>query len=521
MRIFTRSILLLLLGASLLAIPGAFINQDFLHRQFDKVLKLKVRETYKGGEKEFRFMDPLNDDKGSGNLTYPNNSMYTDRGEGLLDLVSLTIHKPQTEVDWGSDNIYWQFTYRMQNLASDPDSDALFQNPVINHYFGFNGVSEGRVDTLKTRAELVQFNNEYPWQFVINMNGYKSFATIQSHDQTYKAKVTLMVDKDSNSLIVRVPLDYKPLRYVLKNSGSYHYVIVGGYDSMARGNFVPINRRAGQRSGGGRESSLTPKIYDYLAPKGSTQKSVLTSYNEESYSYATLEPVIAIYGEEDRDSNEITQELINQFKLNAESENREEDIRNREKLSELENSINGSSDINSRIDLAVAYINNSEMEKAEAIISNCLEDEPENAEALANLGTIRAVQGGKSDSISRSMELVYEAFEIYEKALLNVRNKEEELAVRLNRGHVSLSVPESVFVKCLTGADDFLKAAKIYKELYGEQHKKIGDCFLNAALCFKEAGRTDDSEVYFQAALDFPGISAASRYELIKNGYTK
>jgi len=432
--------LIIVVGISFLMVPAAMLNQDFLHAQMDKVLNLKIRQAYKGGEKLYRFADPLGDDYGAGEITYPRNPHF--KNNGVLDLLSFTIHKPQTEEDWSEDNIYWQFSYKIKEM-----SDSL----VINHYLGFrNYTSPGRVDTLLSRAELIQFDKDYPWHYQLNINTNNKTATIISADEKYKQDITLMLDLENSTVFVRVPLNYKPLRYILIEPGSYHYIVTGGFDSLATNNFIPIKKRSSLRSGGGAVSSITPRVYDYLSPDIYSQKDVLNSYNEVEYSFATLKPVLAFSELKKEKSYEIS----------------EGDLKN--VIRDLKSKIKSDLIAVSEIDRAIELFNNNENLKSEIILKSILVDDPENSIALAYLGSVTAIKGGETNSISESMKLVYDSFNIYDDAMLRIKSLDEELAVRLNRGNVALSVPESVFQKCQQGAKDFLRAADIYKELYPE-----------------------------------------------------
>ena len=42
---------------------------------------------------------------------------------------------------------------------------------------------------------------------------------------------------------------------------------------------MPVREQAGLRYGGGAESRLTPRVYDYLAPEGTDQFEILSGYN--------------------------------------------------------------------------------------------------------------------------------------------------------------------------------------------------------------------------------------------------
>ncbi len=470
---FKKIPLIIIIGISLLFVPSALINQDFLHKQMDKVLKLKIRDAYRGGERLYRFSDPLGDDNGGGALTYPRNSKFEQKGS--LDLLTFSIHKPQTEEDWADENIYWQFSYRFKKLGN---------SFVLSHYLGFRGSElESSIETNNPRAELVTFNKNYPWHFVININGEKEKAEIVSADGMFKTDVPIIMDIQNNTVIVRVPLNYKPLRFVFTKPGSYHYVMAGVYDYLSTSNYLPVKKRSSLRNGGGSSSPLTPKIYDYITPKGYNQNSILNSYNEDDFEYAVLEPLLAFSELIEDMESEITEEQLIKSITALRYKNRVEVI----PVTDYQK--------------AVELFNIGDNIESEQLLNRLLLSEPDNPLIMAYLGSITAMNGGKSKSISKSMELIYQAYDLFDSAMDRVTNIEEELTVRLNRGNVSKAIPESVFHKSEIGAQDFLRVVDIYKELNQNNYIDIANCYVNAALCLKELGKFEESQIYLDVAM--------------------
>lgn len=507
-----------LFGFALLNIPSAFTNMNFIHRQMHKVLNLRIRDSFNGGKKLFRFTDPLGDDNGNGELEYPRSELYKG-GVGLMDILSFTIFSPQSETDWSDDIIYWQFSYRLKNLNSGNKSNPKKSPQIINHYFGFEG-EEGRTDTLYPRSELVRFDPEYPWQYAVSVDVNSETAKIFSYDDIYSSDITMMVDKELNKIVIRVPLNYKPLRKIFTNPTTYHYVLSGGYDPLTNGNFLPVKKRSSIRNGGGAKSRLTPKVYDYLTPKGYSQKSILESYSEETFEYALLKPIIADPKDlAENKKNSIPDKFIEEFKAALQEENKLSREKKEREVKELEDKLKNSGELKSNIELGIKYFNLGNTEKSEEIILNYLDKNPEDPRAISYYGSIMAMKGGQTDSLSQAMEYIYKAFDLYKKAIKLVKTPEEELEVRLNRANVAKSVPESVFQKNTLGAKDFLKAAEIYKEIYPDKPEYVAHCYIMAALCFKNAGKEEESIIYLEAAESSEKINSTDRYKLLLNGY--
>ena len=86
----------------------------------------------------------------------------------------------------------------------------------------------------------------------------------------------------------------------------------------------------------------------------------------------------------------------------------------------------------------------------------------------------------------------------------------------MNRGSVSLSVPEQVFSKSMTGARDFEEAAKMMAESNPER-MDIADAYCRAALCYERAGMKDKAEIMLLHAKNYP-LSGYAKLVLVKHG---
>ena len=305
---------------------------------------------------------------------------------------------------------------------------------------------------------------------------------------------------------------YSRIKNVLDGRTTYHYVFVSAYDHYASGNIMQVKERTGIRNGGGAKSKLTPRVFDYVTPQGYKQEEVLSSYDEATYRYATVYPLEV----KKIDQMDIQDEdLLQRYSKFA----KEEEEKNKEAL--LKDLEVAKSSGKSQIELAVSYFKAGQFDNAEGILDEILENDPENSQTCSYIGSIVAMKGGKAKSPAKAIQYVDMAFDYYDKAEIHARNNEDVLVFLLNRGNLSISIPEAVFQKSLRGAEDFLKAAEILVTNGSEDKELIISCYFNVAKAYKSAGKEDEAEIYFLKALSFDDLSYSLRYELAKEGYVK
>ncbi|MBN2616977.1 MAG: hypothetical protein JXR64_01555 [Spirochaetales bacterium] len=443
--------LVILVSISFLFIPSAFVFQDYLHGAMHKILKLRIKSSFLGGELQYTFRDNLGDNRGSGSLSLPLNPVFTDSKDNFFDLTTFSIHSPQLDEDWSSNDYYWQLTYGVKEISG---------LEVISHYWGFTEHDSTSVlsdNTFPERAENIRFSKDYPWEFKIVINGYLKVATLYNGNGVSLGDVPLLIDDETNRFIVRLPLKYNEIRRVLKNSDSYHYVMVGVYNSMAIGYYNPVSLKRSIYNGGGAKSSKTPRIYDYFAPKG---------FSLEDLEKGELQPLLA-FSEFREDINKKV-DVESMYKIIANRRN--------------EYSINSGNSL-TKEEIEVKLI-----------------QEPNNSQLLSSLGAIIAKEGGSAENVSEAMERVYKAYELFDFAEKNILNNEDRLTLALNRGYVSMPVPESVFKKAKIGGDDFVYAAEYYMNSNLDLYT-AAEYYLNAYTCYKEALMETLGENYLYMAI--------------------
>lgn len=121
-----------------------------------------------------------------------------------------------------------------------------------------------------------------------------------------------------------------------------------------------------------------------------------------------------------------------------------------------------------------------------------IEENPEDFISLANYGSNLAKKGGNS-SVVQALILVNESYTYLNKAANLARGKEGEVEVLLNRASVSASVPEQVFAKSESGAEDFVRLASLTDDAEFKAY-----CYAMACDCYQKCGKTTLAKVALQ-----------------------
>lgn len=425
--------LIFLLLFSFLMVPQALINQDFLHEQMHKLFQIEVRSAFSGGERVKVFRDSL------GDVTVRNGH----------DILSLSLYEPQRDESWSDSRIYWQLSYRFETL----DMESLR----LQHYFNFMDERDiGSQDTAVKRAELVTFNKDYPWQYVISIYGDKVY--ISNYDNTWEEQLVVNLDHESNTLYLRIPLDYAPLRRVYRSIDSFHYLITGLYDPVSRGKFRVLDR----------DNIIKPKITDYLVPKGMDQDKLLSSYNLDDFSYVDLYPVIF-----------------------EEGSSSEEEISDSEIRAVLDSLVQAEIQERSR---AVSLFNDGEYRDAEELFRENLNKNRDSVIDMAYMGSIIAMRAGESDSVSESVELVLEAYDYLDRAVELAESDAEKIETYMNRINVSLAVPDSVFHKEEQALSDLFSVIDMLDEK--SDLPLVLECYWKILKTHKKSKRYDEYYIY-------------------------
>lgn len=477
MKNFLYKFRVLLAAAScIFGISIFFINSGTLCNMLVKALHLKVDPKFVGGEIAADFFDDSEDDCGSGILKYPASSEFT---EGSLDLLRYTVHQPVYDAKWQTSHDYWQMDLEFES------GPAYVRNLMI--YIGLKTEENSKVEnltssleTLFDAAENVEFAPEYPWNFAVWICGNQG--KVYDAEKNFICNVELGVENEGKTVKFRIPLKDKKIQRAYVATETYHYVLVGAYSQFDRGGFMPIEKRRSNSRGGTVKSkdfnTLIPKVYDLL---GDNQK--LASWDEEELTKAQILPVVA-------DMKSISKQNQNEDDVFI------KDVM--EKLSELgEKSEEASGE----------YFGFTTLDEALNHFEAEVKENPEDAISTAYYGSCLAMKGGQS-SVVQAVTYVNKAFEYLDRAVEFCKNDDERVEVLMNRASVCKSVPESVFNKSLTGAEDFTKVAAIQKSkmksegLENDEYEKyvLAYLYINASQCYKNAGKSTESKIILQEA---------------------
>ncbi|HBB14596.1 MAG TPA: hypothetical protein DCZ76_10010 [Treponema sp.] len=123
---------------------------------------------------------------------------------------------------------------------------------------------------------------------------------------------------------------------------------------------------------------------------------------------------------------------------------------------------------------------------------NKIDENPNDFVSLANYGSNLAKKGGNS-SVVQAVILVNQSYTYLDKAAKLARGKEGEVEVLLNRASVSASVPEQVFAKSESGAEDFVRLASLTDDAEFKAY-----CYAMACDCYQKCGKTTLAKVALQ-----------------------
>ena len=502
------------------ALPLPFMFMGPLMDGLGKTLRIEVDPRFVGGEVLAKFLDPMDDDHGEGGLTYPDLPAF--RGKKVLDVVRYTVHRPVLNTAGGDSPDYWQMDITFAETGDSLNAPLGFSLPVVHIYIDVDGKEGGSVQTAYQDAELVSFDPAHPWDYLIHIDGFAGDrkGTIVSFDQAYKRPVDIFFVAEAKTIYARVELDHPGIKRILDGRPTYHYVVVGAFDPLAAGGFIPVAEIAGPRNGGGGRSPLTPRIYDWVEPEGASQERILSSYDLASGKYATLLPVEAKESPKIKDSSREASakkaaELLAIYKERLTRERTEappfDAVAAAERLV-----VQGAGGI----ELVEGYLQAQMFEKAEAASRYILESSPDNARAATCLAMAIGGQSGQQKSPLKSLEFVNRAFAQFDKAFPLCKTPDELLNFYLYRGRYFTAVPESIFRRSAAAADDYLKAAAIIKQQSSSSDRPalLADCYINAARALGQSGNADEAEIYFHKAAEFENLTTEQIVALLEKG---
>ena len=426
------------------SVPSNFIG-NFLH----------VDPSFTGGLVCADFMDAIGDDKGAGEkleLRYPLNKSFS---EGSLDLVRYTVHEPVINARWQQSSEYWQLALEYKSGPAD------VRNIMI--YIDADNIQGGSTEPLFDSAEKVCFDEEHPWDFALWLCAdqaklYDSRGDFICNTEYYNMN-------NGSQIKVRIPLRDKRIQKILGARKTWHYVLTGAYSQFDRGGFMPLEKKPAMAHGGMKNSkefnNLVPPVYDIAGPK-----EALASWNSETFEKAKLSPVEA--------------------SMTAHKKSKSEEEKNKAFIEQVKETYAQS--IGSQVQMP------STTDEGLALYKQKLADNPDDFVSMAYYGSFLAMKGGES-SVVKAVALVNEAFDYLDKAAELCAGQEGEIDVLMNRGSVSASVPEQVFGKAQTGAQDFMRIVSLTTDTNLKAY-----CYVMAYECYNACGKETQANLALQEA---------------------
>lgn len=415
---------------------------------------LKVHPSFTGGQIAGDFMDASGDDYGSGGdyaLRYPLNKAFENNP---FDLIRYTVHQPVINAHWQQSPEYWQLDLEYKG------GSAAVRNTMI--YIDLDNVDEGSSETLFDSAEKINFPSDYKWDFAVMVCAEEGKVFDSNGEWLCNAETYLL--NNQTQLKIRIPLQNKKMQKVLGAEKTYHYVLTGGYSQYDRGKLLPVEKKAGISRGGLENpklyNSLIPNVYDVLG-----ENNCLASWDKETFEKAQLVPV------------EVS------MKIAAKNQNKDDIEALIEKVTTAysETISPGNS----------AFENN---DAALAFYEKLVKENPQDYVSMAYYGSCLAIKGGES-SVVKAVALVNEAYTYLDKAAELAFDKEDEIEVLMNRGSVSAAVPQQVFGKSESGAQDFMRIISLT-----DNNVLKAYCYVMAYKCYKNCDKETQALLALQEA---------------------
>ena len=126
--------------------------------------------------------------------------------------------------------------------------------------------------------------------------------------------------------------------------------------------------------------------------------------------------------------------------------------------------------------------------------SHKLEEDQNDYISLVNYGMYFAIKGGQSNIMS-ALPLVNKGFEYMDKAEALAYNQPDEIEVLLTRASVCASVPEQVFTKSESGAENFIRIVSLTDDTTLKAY-----CYVMAYECYQKCGKDSNAFLSLQEA---------------------
>ncbi len=237
------------------------------------------------GELVFSYNDPIGDDHGPGNYTYPLNQVFVD---GVFDLLEYRVYDQ-------SDSI--RFVFKFRELGGNPwNAPYGFSLQIIEVYID---AIEGHGATWCSRGSNIVVAREDAWEYALRIAGWSYGNQLWLCDGVIVSNIlSFYVDEAGNEIHVILPKSIELANgTVLEINGPYrdweYVVVVGSQDGYGIDYWRPVAVEAGEwKCGGGDPDAIAvgvePRVMDMLSPPWTTQEEMLSSYNPLTKSKAVV-----------------------------------------------------------------------------------------------------------------------------------------------------------------------------------------------------------------------------------------
>lgn len=227
------------------------------------------------GSEVWSMDDPMGDDHGPGSYLYPLSSVFSE--SGLFDLLRYAVYDAEDR---------WQLSFEFPTLPNPWNGPQGFSHPLL--YLYLDVAPGGRTDTHEEgRAAQLSFDRDHPWDYFLKIAGWPAYGRqVWTAGGEGPFLVEVASDPKRGRVIVTIA------KSLLPDVRGWHYVLVASQDGYGPNHLRPIGVIAGEWTGGGCPDPLwAPQLYDYLAPEGILQETLLAGYDRAEQRYAVLRPV--------------------------------------------------------------------------------------------------------------------------------------------------------------------------------------------------------------------------------------
>jgi alpha-amylase/alpha-mannosidase (GH57 family) len=254
--------------------------------QDETPIYLQVASVPEWGEIIFAYADPEGDDYGPGTYTYPTSYEFV---AGVFDLLNFTVSKIDSNV---------MLKFQFKALGDNPWNGANgFCLQFIQVYIDKDGVSgSGKTSTFGARVNV---SSADAWEIALRIGAGWSGSNVVSYangtDTSELIDITL---EGEDTVVAKIPIS---IIGEVNETWKYTVLIVSweGYSPPYYVREIGVTAQA--YIGGGADTDaviagVQPYVYDILAPQGTNQTNILSSYSISEKTYATVYAVGAEAG---------------------------------------------------------------------------------------------------------------------------------------------------------------------------------------------------------------------------------